>query len=335
MIGFEKDGKVGRLFLQRATYANAFTSAMLRRIAEILETASGESDVIVIHAVGDDFSLGRDREEPKNPDGPYAAFSEISRVNAAFEAFPGVVVTAIKGRAFGFGLGLAMRSDIAISADNARFMLDEVSLGFPPMFLMEVIHEYLTPKRALDLILSSREFDAAEALDIGLLSRVVPAGLGWTAGHRQHGRARRDRQARLRIGGLDRGARRLRGGWGRRRSGDDGRRGDPRQRPRHRFAPGIALAEGGGRAPPALPAVEEMRADRRRHHQAAVPELAGDAEGQPAVVHVTVVHDAVMAEMSPGGGDRASAERIVDDLAAGPGEHVDRIGPRFAGHRDA
>jgi len=43
------------------------------------------------------------------------------------------------------------------------------------MFLMEVIHEHLSPKRALDLILSSREFDAAEALDIGLLSRVVPA----------------------------------------------------------------------------------------------------------------------------------------------------------------
>ena len=175
MIGFEKDGRVGRMFLQRTSHANAFTSEMLRRTAEILETAPGESDVIVIHAVGDDFSLGRDREEPKNPDGPYAAFSEISRVNAAFAAFPGVVVTAIKGRVFGFGLGLAMRSDIAISADNARFMLDEVSLGFPPMFLMEVIHEHLPPKRALDLILSSREFDAAEALDIGLLSRVVPA----------------------------------------------------------------------------------------------------------------------------------------------------------------
>ncbi len=40
---------------------------------------------------------------------------------------------------------------------------------------MEVIHEHLAPKRALDLILSSREFDADEALDIGLLSRIVPA----------------------------------------------------------------------------------------------------------------------------------------------------------------
>ncbi len=134
MIGFEQDGRVGRLFLQRASHGNAFTSDMLGRTAEIIETAPGESDVIVIHAVGDDFSLGWDREEPKHPGGPYVGFSEISRVNAAFPAFPGIVVTVIKGRAFGFGLGLAMRSDIAIAAEDARFILDEVSLGFHQCF---------------------------------------------------------------------------------------------------------------------------------------------------------------------------------------------------------
>ena len=175
MIGFEQSGKVGRLVLQRAPSSNAFTSAMLGRTAEILEAARDECTVIVISADGDDFSLGRDRAEPKNADGPFATFSEISRVNAAFGAFPGIIISAIKGRAFGFGLGLAMRSDIALAADDARFMLDEVSLGFPPMFLMEVILDHVAPKRALDLILSSREFGADEALAAGLVSRLVPA----------------------------------------------------------------------------------------------------------------------------------------------------------------
>jgi enoyl-CoA hydratase/carnithine racemase len=69
-----------------------------------------------------------------------------------------------------------MRSDIALAADDARFMLDEVSLGFPPMFLMEVILDHLPPKRALDLILTSRVFGADEALAAGLVSRLVPAG---------------------------------------------------------------------------------------------------------------------------------------------------------------
>jgi enoyl-CoA hydratase/carnithine racemase len=176
VIGFEQSEGIGRLVIQRAPSSNAFTSAMLGRTAEILEAARHDCAIIVISAEGDDFSLGRDRAEPKNPGGPFAAFSEISRVNAAFAAFPGIIVSAIKGRAFGFGLGLAMRSDIALAADDARFMLDEVSLDFPPMFLMEVILDHVAPKRALDLILTSREFGADEALAAGLVSRLVPAG---------------------------------------------------------------------------------------------------------------------------------------------------------------
>jgi enoyl-CoA hydratase/carnithine racemase len=61
------------------------------------------------------------------------------------------------------------------SADDTLFRLDEVSLGFPPMFLMEVILDHLPPKRALDLILTSRSFDAAQALEMGLVSRIVPS----------------------------------------------------------------------------------------------------------------------------------------------------------------
>lgn len=176
MIRFDQSGGIGRMVLQRADASNAFTSAMLDRTAAILETARNDCTVLVISAEGDDFSLGRDRAEPKHGGGPFMAFSEISRVNAAFAAFPGIVVTAIRGRAFGFGLGLAMRSDIAIAANDARFMLDEVSLGFPPMFLMEVILDHAPPKRALDLILTSRGFDAREALEAGLISRIAAAG---------------------------------------------------------------------------------------------------------------------------------------------------------------
>lgn len=175
MIGFEQSDGVGRLVIQRAPSSNAFTSEMLGRTAEILEAARHECALIVISADGSDFSVGRDRVEPKNVSGPFVGFSEISRVNAAFGSFPGIIVSAIKGRAFGFGLGLAMRSDIALAADDARFMLDEVSLGFPPMFLMEVILDHVAPKRALDLVLTSREFGADEALAAGLVSRLVPA----------------------------------------------------------------------------------------------------------------------------------------------------------------
>jgi enoyl-CoA hydratase/carnithine racemase len=149
---------------------------MLRETAEIVEGLGESCNLLTIAGEGVDFSLGRDREEPKHPDGPRAAFSEIARVNAAFAAFPGIVMATVHGRAFGFGLGIAMRSDIVLATDDTLFKLDEVSLGFPPMFLMEVILDHLPPKRALDLILTSRSFNADEALDIGLVSRVVRPG---------------------------------------------------------------------------------------------------------------------------------------------------------------
>ena len=173
MIGYEQDGKVGRLYLQRSSHANAFTSEMLERVAKLMEAAKNEADIIAIHAIGEDFSVGRDRGEPKVVGGPYDSLRQISLVNAAFANFPGIIISAIKGRIYGFGLGIAMRSDIAIAADSSRFKLDEVSLGFPPMFLMEVILDHLSPKRALDLILSSREFGAVDALEMGLISRTV------------------------------------------------------------------------------------------------------------------------------------------------------------------
>jgi enoyl-CoA hydratase/carnithine racemase len=52
-------------------------------------------------------------------------------------------------------------------------MLDEVKLGIAPMFILAEISEHLAPKSALDIVLSSREFGAAEAKEMGLVSRVV------------------------------------------------------------------------------------------------------------------------------------------------------------------
>ena len=173
MIEFEQEDGVGRLTIKRAEMGNAFTSEMLTQTAKIFEEEGLNCDILVIGAEGEDFSLGRDRSEPKHSGGPRAAFGEIARLNAGFAAFPGIVIAEIKGRAFGFGFGLIMRSDIALCTNDARFMLDEVSLGFPPMFLMEVILDHIPPKRALDLILSSREFGASEALEFGLVSRLV------------------------------------------------------------------------------------------------------------------------------------------------------------------
>ena len=173
MIDLAIEERVARLVLQRPAAANAFTTDMLSQLLSALARAASEADILAISAAGADFSLGRDRQNAKAPGAPFEGFKLITDVNAALAGFPGIAVCSVQGRAFGFAVGLMMRSDIALAAADARFMLDEVKLGIAPMFIMAEISEHLAPKAALDIVLSSREFGAAEAREIGLVSRVV------------------------------------------------------------------------------------------------------------------------------------------------------------------
>ena len=172
MIDFAIEQRVARLVLQRPSASNAFTGEMLSQMLDALTRAASEADILAISAAGADFSLGRDRHDAKAGP-PLEAFKLITDVNAALGSFPGIAVCSVQGRAFGFGVGVVMRSDIALAAADARFMLDEVKLGIPPMFIMAEISEHLAPKSALDIVLSSREFGAGEAREMGLVSRVA------------------------------------------------------------------------------------------------------------------------------------------------------------------
>jgi enoyl-CoA hydratase/carnithine racemase len=175
LLDFKIENRVARLVLQRPSAANAFTTEMMSQFAAAVMRAGSEADILVISSSGEDFSVGRDRQEPKGSATPFDAFKLVTEVNAALAGFPGIAVSVVRGRAFGFAVGVIMRSDIAIATENARFALDEVKLGIPPMFIMAEILEHLAPKSALDIVLSSREFGAAEAKEMGLLSRVVAA----------------------------------------------------------------------------------------------------------------------------------------------------------------
>jgi len=173
VIDLAIEGRVARLVLQRPSASNAFTTEMLSQLLAALQRAAGEADILAISAAGADFSLGRDRQDAKTGGPPFEAFKLITDVNAALSSFPGIALCSVHGRAFGFAVGMVMKSDIALAAAAARFMLDEVKVGIAPMFIMAEISEHLAPKAALDIVLSSREFGAAEAREIGLVSRVV------------------------------------------------------------------------------------------------------------------------------------------------------------------
>jgi enoyl-CoA hydratase len=172
MIRFKLDGRAGEIVIDRPDAGNAVTGEMARQFAQAVRDAIDKCDLLLIKGAGSDFTTGRDRHEPKSG-GPFDAFRTVSALNRAIAGFPGIVIASVRGRAHGLGVGLIMRSDIALASDNAQFGLDEVAHGIPPMFIMEEIVEHLSSKAAFDIVLSGRAFGAQEALQMGLLSRVL------------------------------------------------------------------------------------------------------------------------------------------------------------------
>jgi enoyl-CoA hydratase/carnithine racemase len=180
-LRIHREGRVQVLTLDRPQAKNAMDSAMIAGMINALERAGGDEGVgaVLITAEGAVFCPGAD-------------LKEIARISAAGEASlreaanqrmvlfqaarncPKPVIAAINGTAIGGGCGLAMSCDIVIASDAATFSYPEVKLGVVPGTIMVGLMRSAGEKAALDLILTGRRISAAEALQYGLVSRVVP-----------------------------------------------------------------------------------------------------------------------------------------------------------------
>jgi enoyl-CoA hydratase/carnithine racemase len=152
--------------------------------------------VVVLRGAGRAFSAGLDRALfsaeglPGVPSvlalaggSAEAASEQIAGWQRAFDwgSRPAVVsVAAVQGHAIGAGFQLALGADIRIAADDARFTMAEPTLGLvPDLGGTKRLVDLVGYSRAAEICLTGRRVGAAEALQIGLASRVVPlAGLG-------------------------------------------------------------------------------------------------------------------------------------------------------------
>jgi enoyl-CoA hydratase/carnithine racemase len=176
VVTLSTGGRVARLTLDRPESGNLITSTMMRQLAAALtEAGDAGADILVISANGPDFSLGRDQHEVL-PDGVTRDDNTrlIVTANDALADFPGVTISSVRGRAVGFGCGLALQTDFTVVADTALLGFDETRHGLSPKFVMGYLESFVGRKRAVDLILTGRLVPAAEAERIGMVSRVVP-----------------------------------------------------------------------------------------------------------------------------------------------------------------
>ncbi len=182
-VRLERDGTVATLTLDRPEVLNALSVELLGELTDRCEELAHDDElrVVVLRGAGRGFSAGADLSTLAHlvEDGPQArAAAAAGDVAAsALEALPQVTIAAIHGRCVGGAVVLAAACDLRIAAHDTRFSIPEIDLGIPlawggvPRLLRE-----LPPAVVRDLVLTCREFDAAEAATLGLLSRVVPAG---------------------------------------------------------------------------------------------------------------------------------------------------------------
>jgi enoyl-CoA hydratase/carnithine racemase len=172
----ERPGGILRFELNRPERKNAITSSMYLTLAGLLDEA-GKDDrvrVVLLHGAGDSFTAGNDlRDLVENPPGP--GDSPQTRLITVLMDFDKPIIAAVRGAAVGLGTTILTHVDFAYAAESARFQMPFINRGLVP----EVGSSYSLPAlvgyiRAAELIMLGTPFDAARALDMGIVTAVVP-----------------------------------------------------------------------------------------------------------------------------------------------------------------
>ncbi|GAA3099989.1 enoyl-CoA hydratase/isomerase family protein [Streptosporangium carneum] len=177
------DGRVRVITLNRPRVRNALNSELMRLFHQAVDDAVADPDVgaIVITGNGPAFSAGADLKEagtsPRPDDlwGRYAQAVDNDRIYERLSRVPKPVIAAVNGFAVGGGCALAVSCDVVIAADTARFSYPETNHGIAPVTVAVGLSRVVGRLQALDLLLSGRFVEAAEAHAMGMVTRIVPA----------------------------------------------------------------------------------------------------------------------------------------------------------------
>jgi enoyl-CoA hydratase len=173
----ETKGKVGVIRLNRPAALNALNAALIGELSAAIDAFEADAGIGCIVIAGSDkaFAAGADIKEMASKSfrdafmGDFAA--DWDRVAHARKP----VIAAVAGFALGGGCELAMQCDLIIAADNAKFGQPEIKLGvIPGIGGTQRLTRAVGKAKAMDLCLTGRMMDAAEAERSGLVARIVP-----------------------------------------------------------------------------------------------------------------------------------------------------------------
>lgn len=174
----ENEG-VRTITLNRPERRNAMTPEMqLELIAAMEETAVSSSRVVVFRGEGDAFCSGLDLTvlqslHDKSAADHRADAERVARLFRTLYELPKPTIAAVHGAAIAGGTGLATICDFTLAVPTAKFGYTEARIGFVPALVSAFLALQVGDKRARDLLLTGRLFDAAEAYRLGLVNEIV------------------------------------------------------------------------------------------------------------------------------------------------------------------
>ncbi len=173
----EKRDAVGVITLNRPQALNALNSTVMKELRHILASFATDESIgaIVITGSPKAFAAGADIKEMQSLDFVDAYLGDFLGGWDDVAAIRKPVIAAVSGFALGGGCELAMMCDFIIASDTAKFGQPEITLGvIPGMGGSQRLTRAVGKAKAMDLVLTGRKMDAAEAERAGLVSRVVP-----------------------------------------------------------------------------------------------------------------------------------------------------------------
>ncbi|MBX9459338.1 MAG: enoyl-CoA hydratase/isomerase family protein [Rhizobium sp.] len=179
-IDYRKDGAVATIRLNRPEKLNAMTLAMYEDLGNAFAEAGRDNgvNVVVLTGAGDRaFCVGADLTEsiPALAEGRFD-ISEWDPAHLKVDGFHKPVISAIRGLCIGAGFEIMLATDIRIAATDAQFQLPEASHGFVPAggTLVRLVRQ-IAYAHAMEIMITTERFSAAEMQVRGVVNRVVPA----------------------------------------------------------------------------------------------------------------------------------------------------------------
>ena len=183
LVLVEREGRVGVVLLNRPKQLNALSGELMRALVAALRELDGDAEVRAIVVGGNERAFAAGADIAELAAGTPISLYEDRRIDAwdSIRAVRTPIVAAVSGFCLGGGCELAMLCDLIVASETAKFGQPEINLGvLPGAGGTQRLTRAVGKAVAMDMILTGRMLSAREALDFGLVARVV-AREAWLA----------------------------------------------------------------------------------------------------------------------------------------------------------